>query len=266
MKKRCVQTITAAAMAALFVSPAHAGLLVFDPINFIGNIAQVIELKKIRYSLVSQSAGTVNHYTKNIDNHTENIKVTNNRILQHNEWNYDIDASFTWIINNGDGEIIPIPTPIKEKMKEILGGGSAERYADNFKDAAYHLGKAATEEPKELFEGSRARKAANDLLVQQIETEQKVMEDEVRALEELHHRNKGLQGHGHQLQMANALSASQINQMMKLRSSMLVSEAQRAAEAQVAADRDARAIATSARMRAGLSEAIASSKPLRIAP
>jgi len=99
---------------------------------------------------------------------------------------------------------------------------------------------------------SRSRKAANDALVSSVNLEREAIGSEFTQLGSLSARIKEGQGQGHQLQVANALASTQVHQMMKLRSMMVVSEAARAAEAQVAAEKDARAIAVSKHMRAGL--------------
>jgi conjugal transfer/entry exclusion protein len=278
MKKRYMKRLPIVA-AAFITAPAYAGIPVFDVLNFASNVAQNVQLTMIKHSLTRQSEGTVVYYNKKIDKSTENIDNSTHNIdnstknidnSTHKSWeidvrNIEINNDFTWIINKGGDEIIPIPEDLKKSLAAIHGGG-VEKYKANFKDASAYAGDLSDHDPKEIFEGSRALKAANDMLVESIEMEQAGMADEASALNELREKTMKAEGHGHQLQVSNSLAAAQINQMMKLRNSMLVTEAQRAAEAQVEADKEARAIAVAKKMRTGLARAMASSTPLSSAP
>lgn len=275
MKRRSSCRIPVIAMMALAAMPAHAGIPVFDVMNFASNVVQNVQLFKIQHSLTDHSQGTVVYNTTNIDNSTKsidrstkkidkstsNIDISTTNISKITNKNYEINAEFTWIINKGGDEIIPIPKELAPKPAAIHGGG-LEAYIANFKDAGTYAAGVSGDKPEGVFEGSRARKAANDMLVHSIELEQAAMKDELAALKSIKEAGEMAQGHGNQLQVANALSVSQINQLMKLRNSMLVTEAQRAAEAQVAADKDARAIATGVKLRAGLAQAIAAAPEL----
>lgn len=265
MKRRYIHSLFAMAMPALVSLPAHAGIPVFDAVNDISNLIQNVQLIKIQESLNENRAGTVNHYTKNISNTNKKIYDVDVKNYDINVKNIAIDADFTWIINKGDNEFIPVPKELASRLKAIQAG-SVDEYRANFKDAAAYAGSMDDHTPKEIFNGSRARKAANDMLVESIELEQEAMKSEAAALKEMQEKTMKAEGHGHQLQVANALSAAQINQMMRMRNSMLASEAQRAAEAQVAADKDARAIAVAKKMRHGLADAVSSSKALAAAP
>ncbi len=276
--KRAARLLTLAVSAAV-VLPAHA-VLVFDPLNFLVNFGSKMYLKSINHQLKDGGAGTVNYYTKNIKKHTlkienhtldikntaidikdttNNIDTTTTNILEINQLNLDIDASFTWIINEDGDEIIPIPGPVQEKLKKILNWKDPETFSGQFKSVAdYGALPEGGYSQDATIEGSRARKAANDTLVQAIGSDQEELNSEVTALTQLRDMNKN-QGHGHQLQPANALAGSQVNQLMKLRSMMLVSEASRAVEAQAAADKDARAIAVGSHLRRGLDKAVSQS-------
>jgi conjugal transfer/entry exclusion protein len=230
------------AMSLAAVMPAKASL-VFDIPNFIVNKLSLLELKKIHKELSeTDTAGTVNY-------NTYETNVTT-------QLNYDIDTDFTWIINQNGGEIIPIPDPVLAKLKRVMGEGGTEAYTAHFK-AAGDLGDLPEGgyENGAAWEGSRARKAANDALVEAVSHEQNAVDNEYGALVKIVDLNRKTQGHGNQLQIANALAGTQVQQMMKLRSMIMVSESARAAEMQVAADKDARAIAVSDHLRAGLKDA-----------
>jgi conjugal transfer/entry exclusion protein len=270
VKKRRLVFLPTVVAAALVAAPAHAGIPVFDALNFTSNVIQNFQLLGIKKSLTEKSKGTVVYNTNNIDNSTRNIdkstynidKTTNN-ILKYTEKNYNINTSLTWIINKGGDEVIPIPEDLEKLLAAISGSGDPSGYTGHFQDASAYTKDSAEPVPSEILEGSRVRKAANDMLVNAIEIEKKSMKSEASGLTEVMDKAIKAEGHGQQLQIANALAASQISQMMKLRSSMLVAEAQRAADSQVAADKDARAIATASNMRAGLSTVIATSPGLK---
>jgi conjugal transfer/entry exclusion protein len=236
--RNTIRFLAAVAVAAA-TCPAHASL-VFDIPNLIVNKLSLKELRTIRDELHNQTSGTVNYNTLEINKTTQ--------------LNYDIDADFTWIINNGGDEIIPIPRNVMEKLNDILGAQSVEAFNAHYRKASDYSGM-----PQDGYdvavEGSRARKAANDTLVQALSEEQNAFVSEIDAIKRIGELNKNVQGQGNQLQVANALAVTQVNQMMKLRSMMLVSESVRAAEAQVSADKDARAIAISRHMRDGLEDA-----------
>jgi P-type conjugative transfer protein TrbJ len=236
---RTVLRHVAMAAIAAAASPAHASL-VFDIPNFIVNKLSLKELKTITNELHNQTAGTVNYNTLEINKTTQ--------------LNYEINNDFTWIINNGEGEIIPIPRNVMKKLKDILGAQSVDTFNAHYRKASDYKG-IPRDGYDVALEGSRARKAANDTLVQALSEEQNAFTTEINAIKRIGELNKNVQGQGNQLQIANALAVSQVNQMMKLRSMMLVSESVRAAEAQVSADRDARAIAIGKHMRDGLEDA-----------
>jgi conjugal transfer/entry exclusion protein len=268
IRQACARALIMA--TSLMATSAHAVVPVIDVVNATSNIIQNVQLKAIKKSLSDPKAMVVNNTThidnstKEINKSTKEINTSISNVEKYTQINMEINKSLTWIINKESGdEIIPVPRDLVDKL-EAIHGKDPVRYVENFKDAAGYLsGKDIPAANKAIFEGSRARKAANDMLVDAIELEQAAMGDEMQSLKIIKHHGEDVAGHGRQLQVANALSMSQINQMMKLRSSLMVSEAQRAAEAQVSADRDARAIATSVRMRDGLDDAISGLPMLR---
>jgi hypothetical protein len=223
---------------------------VFDIPNFFVNAANNKTLFAIHHQLKSQSKGTVVYNTVNIDRSTDISAKIDIR-------NIDIDAEFTWIINQGGGEIIPIPGPVRKGLDSILNWKAPAMFTAQFKAAADFEGLADVVHSKAAaIDGSRARKAANDTLITSLGSQQDALKKEMEDLEKMAEMIKKTDGHGMQLQIANAMSASQINQIMKLRSMMVVSEASRAVEAQVSADKDARAIVVGNHLREGLDSAV----------
>jgi len=267
-------------MSLCCTGAAQAGIPVFDLVNAVQNIFIKKQLAAINNTLSpAQGNQTINYYTKQIDNSTTHIDTSTTHIDESTTSidtsttnidksteninvltaiNTEIDTSFTWIISNvGDpDEIVPIPDPVSNKLKAILGERTSDEYAAQFRTAQYYVDAKDDEDFDTIgMEGSRARKAANDALIKSIETDQVGLKNEAGALHDLGEKTRNLQGHARQLQVANAVAGLQADQLMKLRSMMLVSEAARAAEAQAAADKDARAIATSKAMRAGITAA-----------
>lgn len=252
MKRTSVRTVLALALGAGVASPAYAGTLVFDALNFTSNMIQNFQLAGIKKQLESPGKDTVVY----------NIDQSTNKSLAIDIKNIEIDADFTWIINKGSDEIIPIPEDVKQKLTALAGAGSFDGYADRYKDAEHYMADKSADLGRPALEGSRARKAANDMLLKSIEAEKSAFGDEIEAVEKLAGFSNKAEGHGHQLQIANALAGSQINQMIKLRSAMLISDAHRVAEAQASADKEARSIAVGQRMRAGLEAKLNGSYPL----
>jgi len=214
---------------------------VIDAANLFSNVVQNFQLKAIKQALSPPDEGgqTINYYTKNID-----VSITKNT---------EVNNEFTWIINKED-ENVPIPEPVNAMMRAILGGEPSDVYSAKFQSVDHYVKlreeSAGQGEFEEIgLDGSRARKAANDALVAAIEAEQKGLGKDADSLKEWMGDNINAQGHGRQLQVANSLAHTQVNQLMKLRSMMLASEAARAVEAQSAADKEARAMAKSKAMR-----------------
>lgn len=236
------------ALAGWAVSVLDFDNLVVNEALLASNLVQNVQLKLLRKALVNGGEGTVKNYTVNIDNSTKNI----DKSITHNT---EINNDFTWIINKDGEEIIPIP--FREKLGKVLDGQSAETYTSHYQSLEHHeldpLGKYGD---ATAMEGSRARKAANDALVEALTTDEAAMNTEVAGVNRLLDLTKTSEGHGRQLQVSNALAGSQINQLMKLRAMMLASETVHAAEAQAAADRDARAVAVGKKLREGLDNAM----------
>lgn len=272
-KKRALVATVLVAMGC--TGTASASVPVFDLMNFASNVAQNVQLTLIKKTLTQRDEGTINYYTNNIDKTTNrtydktvNIDNTTTDIKNLSVHNTEINNTldFTLIINrNGGGEIIPVPRPVIDLLAKVHAQGGSDSYAAQFRDAsAYYAslsGKKAGPDDSG-FEGSRARKAANDALVKIIDLEQERLKDDAASLVELSGMNKNVEGHARQLQVANALAGSQANQLMQMRSMMMASESARAAESQAASDKEGRAIATAKHLRSGLEDAIlASNKP-----
>jgi conjugal transfer/entry exclusion protein len=212
---------------------------------------------------IDKSTTEIANTTVDIKNHTNNIDVTTVDIQKTTNLNYEIDANFTWIINNGDNEVIPIPDPIRDAIVKIKNGHDTDTYLSSFRSAEDYSGAGGgnADAATSGFEGSRARKAANDMLVKSLDAQMDGLTGEGAQLSTMVERIGTSQGHGHQLQVANVLAGTQVDQTMKLRSMLLASESARAAEAQALADQDARAIATGKQLREGLADFLRKATP-----
>lgn len=269
---RSAAVVLVAIIATSTTGRAAASVAVFDMMNFFSNVAQNAQLVAIRKSLTDQSGGSLKQHAENIDKAAQqtnassaHIAAMSSEISRKLDTNAAIDANFTWIITRGahGDRIVPIPHEVKQLLQKVHAPGGSDDYAAHFEDAsAYYtrLGGNAGDAAGADFEGSRARKAANDALVKIIDMEQGRLDDEAGGLEALATVGNAVEGQGRQLQIANALAGSQANQLIKMRSMMLASEFARAAEAQAAADKDARAIATGRHLREGLQSAIVASE------
>lgn len=266
-KTRVLPAIITAAIAVPSGS-AHAGLAleVIDHANFVvntaiagSNVIQNAQLIDISHQLRNADEGStvynIDTSTKNIDNSTTKLTEINTEINESIQFNTEINAEFNWTINNGQDVIIPIPLEMNDHLKKIKGGQSTGEFVSHFRDASSYGGSQADADfTATRFEGSRARKAANDALAHLLDMDKNAIDMDVANIKRLAEISNEAKGHGRQLQVANAIAGTQVNQLMKLRSMLMVSEEARAAEARVAADKDAQAIAVGNRMRKGLQQ------------
>jgi len=261
-KVRRTTRVLFAACALGATLPAHAMLPVIDIPNLIVNSISKLMLMKISHQLEDRGDGTVNYNTWWTQKYTQNV-------LEIDIQNTNIDNTWVWIINNnGTGEeIIPIPPDLKKRFDALWDKQSAETFASHYKTfndyQALPLGSGSYGDAT-MKEGSRARRMANEALVKAVSSQQGEIEQEANAMAQIAEKAKKADGRNAQLQVANALAASEINQFMKMRSLMMAAEVQRVAESQARADKDARAMAVGHRMRGGLSNALKGMK--RAAP
>lgn len=260
---------------------AHAGLAlnVVDNANLLinetimaSNIAANVQLTAIKKTLRNAGEGTtvynidksskhIDKSTRNIDKSTTQLTEINTKINNNLQFNTEINAEFNWTINKGEDVIIPIPLKLVPHLTKIKNGQDTGEFVSHFRDVeAYEDFPVDADFTANRLEGSRARKAANDALAHLLEMDKDAMDADVENIQRLADVSNKAKGHGRQLQVANAIAGSEVNQLMKLRAMLLVSEEARAAEARVAADRDAQAIVTGNRMRDGL-EAIVRRTP-----
>lgn len=240
--KKCLKrgAVGLAAMGAMgFAASASAGLPVIDGSNLAVNILELFELKRIGSQL---DGGDIHNYTANIDksttsidNSTKSIDKSTYESWQYDIKNFDITNNFDWtVIIGGGGGVTPIP--------DVAGNfGNFENYEGNIASRDV-LANADVD-------GSLAQKAANDQLVKTMIEQQSSLEHDVDQVQSLIAGATKAQGHGHQLQYANAFAGEQAHQMLQVRSLMLASNNAQSAAAQAQADREAREIASARSLR-----------------
>lgn len=224
-----------------------------NKLTLASNALQMGQLELIRHALVDENNGTVKNYTINIDKSMTKVET-------NIAFNTEINTDFTWIINKGSDEIIPIPFDVKNKLKKVMNGKDTEAYTSHYRTVADYEKYASSYGDDTAVESSRARKAANDAWVEALAADQDVLNADAKNMQEVLKFAKDARGHGRQLQVANSLAATEVDQLMKLRGVMLASEVARAAQTQAQADREARAVAIGKRLREGLDSAIEKTK------
>lgn len=279
----------ALALAGFGSSSAFAvgDLPVFDALNYTANAVTAgstawtaayttwiyYKLDDINRSITQTGDGTLLGTTENIYNKTDNIdkSVTNidesvthidestTKILNYEQKNFDINKEFNYITNNyygtGDGGIIP--TNVDEGLAVMLDSANVKGYTDKYKDAMSYKDNMAdaTNLTDVGVQGTVMQKTANDALVNTLSSQRDSLKQQAVDLKRLAEDSVSpeAEGHGKQLQYANALAGTQAAQMMQIREMMLASENARAASAQADADRKSRQVAASQSLRDGLS-------------
>ncbi|WP_413624686.1 hypothetical protein [Luteibacter sp. Lutesp34] len=224
-----------------------------NKLTLASNALQMGQLELIRHALVDENNGTVKNYTINIDKSMTKVET-------NIAFNTEINADFTWIINEGSDEIIPIPFDVKDKLKKVMNGKGTGAYTSHYKTVADYEKYASSYGDDTAVESSRARKAANDAWVEALAMGEEALNTDAANLMKVLEFAKEARGHGRQLQVANSLAATEVDQLMKLRGVMLASEVARAAQTQAQADREARAVAIGKRLREGLDSTIEKTK------
>jgi conjugal transfer/entry exclusion protein len=279
-KKNMRRGLLSAALAVgtLGSGSASAAIGVFDAANYSANAVTAgstawtaAHTTWIFWSLNKNTKGSmlystqnIDNSTKNIDSSTKNIDITTTHIDESvtnieeiTNSNYEINKTFIDIVNNyygtGDGGIIP--TSIDKDVAKLLGSGHVGDYTSNYKDASYYAqGNLASGDnlTNVGMEASKNQKIANDALVKTLSSHSESIKQQEEGLRKLVEDANQAQGHGYQLQYANAIAGVQTAQLMQVREIMLASENARAAAAQADADRKSRQVATSQSLRAGL--------------
>lgn len=238
------------------------------------------EIKSIRHSLTELEPGNMLDVTTNIYNDIHNIDKNITTITDITEKNYDIDNDFTWITNNFYGDAVECPpdaTPEEcsviigradTNLAKLIDKGTVDQYMSNYKDARYYQNSVADKSnlTNVGFAAAANQKLANDALAQALSTQRNSLMGQSAGLTKLIEGGMHAQGHGKQLQYANALAGQQAVQMAEMRSLMLASESARAASAQAAADKEARQVASKQNLRRGLDQASVAGSASKSAP
>lgn len=217
----------------------------------------------IKHSLTEIKEGNMLDLTTKIYNDIDNINNVTNQ-------NYDINKSFTWITNNyyGDDDLTCPPDALPDECEAVIGHANANlakligkdvvgKYTENYKDATSY-GTSIADKSNLTNVGFTAtvnQKLANDALAQALSDQRGSLMAQSAGMTKLIDGSMKAQGHGNQLQYANALAGAQAVQLAEMRSLMLASENARAAAAQAAADKEARQVASKQSLRRGLEQA-----------
>lgn len=277
--KRGVLSVALAAATMSSGSVFALGVPVFDAANFVVNTVTAVKttliwkemlkansrLTSINNSLTGDGKNTMLSHTTNIDNTTTNIDnttthidQTTNQIYDITQKNYEINKEFYNTTNNytyygsDDGGIIP--TQRDEKLEAMLDSKNVASYIGNYQDAkSYKDSVASADNLTDVgITASENEKTANDALVNTLSSHSTTIKQQEDGLNSLVKDASAAQGHGKQLQYANALAGAQAVQLVQLREVMLASENARAAAAQADADRSARQTAVSLSLRENL--------------
>lgn len=208
------------------------------------------------------------------------LDVTTN-IYNISKDNYDIDKTFTWITNNyyGDDDLTCPPDALPDECEAVIGGANAnlakligkgvvDQYTANYKDAASYGASIADKSnlTNVGFTATANQKLANDALAKALSDQRGSLMAQSAGVTKLIDGSMQAQGHGKQLQYANALAGAQAVQLAEMRSLMLASENARAAASQAAADKEARQVASKQSLRRGLEKASAAGAEVKAGP
>jgi hypothetical protein len=246
------------------VNTASLAVLLFMKGHIKSIDGNIIDIKK---SLTELRPGNMLDLTTNIYNINKN--------------NYEINQSFKWITNNyyGDDDLICPPDALPDEceaiigrananLAKLIGKGTVDRYTAGYKDASSYRGAIADKSnlTDVGFAATANQKLANDALAQALSAQRGSLMAQSAGLTKLIEQGSHVQGHGNQLQYANALAGAQAVQLAEMRSLMLASENARAASAQAAADKEARQVASKQSLRRGLEAASSASAEAASSP
>ncbi|GAA0684712.1 hypothetical protein ISN75_21740 [Dyella marensis] len=215
-----------------------------------------------------------NNNTKSISNHTQNISSHTQNISNIENKNYNTTNEYKkWVTHNYYGNQCPPGTTpdectgilsrkVDEDFAKLIGDESLDGYMGNYRSAADYEGRIADGDSlKDIgMRASANQKLANDALARTLGTQRDALKQQAAGVIKLIERGIRAEGHGNQLQTANALAGAQAIQLQEMRSLMLASENARAAQAQAEADREARELAASRSLRRGLRDSARSQR------
>lgn len=241
------------------------------------NTATLAVLEFVKKALTEREEGNMLDLTTNIEIDIDNIDKNITHIDQNIEninnitnLNYAIDQDFTWITHNyyGDDAATCPPDALpdeceiiigraKDNLAKLLGGEGQENYKNEYRDAEYYKGSVASKDnlTDVGFNAVANQKLANDALALSLGDQRGALMAQSKGLTKLIEEGTKAQGHGNQLQYANALAGQQAVQMAEMRSLMLAAESARVASAQASADKEARQVASKQSLRRSLDQA-----------
>jgi hypothetical protein len=232
-----------------------------DKCELLREIRDINRNSELHLAHTHENTRNITTNTNYISNHTENISQIENK-------NYSTTNEYKkWITNNYYGasqQCPPDATPdectgiinrkVDEDFDKLIGGQSLGGYVDNYRSASHYDDRIATADNlKDIgMRASANQKLANDAMARTLGTQRDALKQQSAGVIKLIEQGIRAEGHGNQLQMANALAGAQAIQLQEMRSLMLASENVRAAQAQAEADRESRELAASRSLRRGL--------------
>jgi conjugal transfer/entry exclusion protein len=286
-----------AMLAGMLTAGSASSMIVFDPINFSANMKQAaleavhlgVDTENAVVNTISMAmlkkirglAQSIDKHTAAIEGYTADIDRQTLQIMNVTNANYAINKQFTWITNNYYGDDFTCPPDASEdECSGIINSGADEAYAklidrasldkyvENYQDAKHYSDSVADRAnlTDVGLQASANQKIANDALARTLGTQRGSLKQQSVGISKLITEGSHAQGHGNQMQLANALAGAQAVQLQEMRSLMLASENARAARAQAQADREARELAASKSLRRNLRNAAGATRVKADAP
>lgn len=252
-----------------------------NTINAGMNTASLAVLLHLKKALTEREEGNMLDLTTDIHDNIINIDKSTTSIESYTAKNFEINKDFTWITNNyyGDDDLVCPPDALPDECEAVIGRANAnlakligkdavDQYTANYKDAASYGTSIANKSnlTNVGFTAAANQKLANDALAQALSDQRGSLMAQSAGMTKLIEDGTKAQGHGNQLQYANALAGAQAVQLAEMRSLMLASESSRAAAAQAAADKEARQAASKQSLRRGLEQASSADGAAKSAP
>jgi len=215
---------------------AHAGIPVIDGASVAQGTISAVENVAQTLKQIDQYEQQVQQYTTQVDQYKNQVQNTLKPVSQI--WD---DSQST--INN----LISATDMISYYEQQL---GSLESYLGKFQDLEYYkaspcfTGGGCTDAQRREMEenielASKSQKEANDAVFQGIKRQQENLRNDTIQLKRLQQGAEGADGQMQALGYANQLASNQANQLLQIRSLLMVQQAAVANQMQAQADKEA---------------------------
>lgn len=225
----------------LLVSTTQAGIPVIDVSNLAQNILSATES-------VTQTMRQVQQYQTQLQQYENQLKNTT------------APSTFIWDqVQSTINELTQATNTLQYYQNQL---GSLDAYLGKFQDVAYYKSspcfsnvgcsateRAAMDENRRL--ASESQKRANDALFKGLDKQQANLKTDAQQLKNLQSGAQRADGQLAAVGYANQLASSQINQLLQIRSLLIVQQNAVATNMQAEADKEARQQAASEKLRRG---------------